>query len=91
MNKKNNLQNYLKQNYLTAGKVMKNKETQRQKMGNDLATELLHFSAFFCIFLFHQVCKLMQYNKINQPVTLTCLIFQSGNILLTYWFTQKSG
>jgi len=69
---------------------MKNAETNRQKMGNDLATELLLFCAFFCIFLFHQVCKLMLYSEINQLVTLICQIFQSGNILLTCWFTQKN-
>jgi hypothetical protein len=41
------------------GKTMKNKAIYRQKMGNDLVTELLLFDAFFSTFTSHKGSKSM--------------------------------
>ena len=57
---------------------MKNKEIYRQKVGNDLATELLLFCAFLCIFPFREKSKRMKYREKNQQITLLLYLMHYG-------------
>jgi len=54
---------------------MKNEAIYRHKTGNDLVTELVLFYAFFCAFPSHKGSKSMKYGKVNQRVTLVCIIW----------------
>jgi hypothetical protein len=64
----------LKQSYLYTGKTTKSEAIYRQKMGNDLVTELMLFYAFFCAFTSRKGNKSMQYNEVYQRVTFVCVV-----------------
>jgi len=61
-----------------------NKATNRQKTGNDLATELLLSYAFIHTFSIFNCSNSMQHNKVNQQVTFVCIVFEIWRL-----FTQR--